>query len=320
MENIRNNIFESYNTKRITYVMSTKNRADKLGQALSSCREFKRFEDELIVIDGSSTDNTENVVKEFSDIIDIYISEPDKNDKEAFNKGFLLASGEYIKILNDDDMFYGDALDKVCNIMDSHPEIDLIIPGGIRTRDGKWNGDYIYLPPGTNYGSSIDDIYKNGWSVNCCGMLFRRKLLSKVGLWEVDSVSNDHCFLIRSIYLKANVKFCRINMYLHDLNADCVTMKDHKLKYAEVDRIIRTYSSKKFQKKYFRPMLILERYIKRHIYPDSFPALFYQKNSIIYRLIRKMIRLLNKLYRILVKKQDTNDRIEFEYIWDGGFS
>jgi|TARA_Y100000310_G_scaffold250701_1_gene257029 glycosyltransferase involved in cell wall biosynthesis len=320
MEVTSKNPFDIYNSKRISYIIATKNRVDKLNESLTSCRKFKGPDDELIIIDGVSKDNTEDIIKRFSDIIDIYVSEPDINDREAWNKGFLLATGKYIKPLPDDDIFYKDALEQAYQVMESNTEVDLIIPGGIRTRDGKWSGRYMYYPPGTNYGSCVDDFYEKGLSVSGCGIFFKRKLFSLVGLWEVDSVSPDHCFLIRSISLGANVKFCRINMYLHDLNSDSVTIKDHKFKYAEVDRIIRTYSSKEFRKKYFRPMLVFERYIGRHRYPNSFPKVYYQNKSIIYRLIRKMIRFIYKPYKILVNKEESIEKTIIEPIWDGGFS
>ena len=320
MEITRINTFETYNSKRISYIIATKNRVDKLNESLTSCRNFKGPDDELIIIDGVSKDNTEDIIKRFSDIIDIYVSEPDINDREAWNKGFLLATGKYIKPLPDDDIFYKDALEQAYQVMESNTEVDLIIPGGIRTRNGKWGGRYMYYPPGTNFGSSVDNFYKKGWSVSGCGIFFRRKLLSRVGLWEVNSVSPDHCFLIRSISLGAKIKFCRVNMYLHDLNSNSVTIKDHKYKYKEVDRIIRTYSSKEFQNSYFRPMLSLERYIGRHRYPNSFPKVYYREKSIIYRLIRKMIQFIYKPYRKLVNKEETVEKEKIEPIWDGGFS
>lgn len=312
------NSFDAHNSKRISYIIATKNRADKLKKALISCREFKRHNDELIVIDGGSKDNIESVVDRFNDIIDLYISEPDINDREAWNKGFLLSTGKYIKPLPDDDIFFKEALEEAYQVMESNPEVDLIIPGGVRTRNGEWSGGYMYYPPGTNYGSCVDDFYEKGLSVSGCGIFFKRKLFSRVGLWEVDSVSPDHCFLIRSISLGANVKFCRINMYLHDLNSDSVTIKDHKLKYAEVDRIIKTYSSKEFRKKYFRPMLVFERNIKRLRNPSSFQKVYYQDKSISYRLLRKVFRCIY-IPLTLHNKRPVEKKV-IDPVWDGGFS
>jgi len=100
---IKPQTFESYCTKRISYIFSTKNRAAFLEKALDNCRKFLEPEDELIVIDGASQDNTREVVKKNADIIDVFVSEPDLSGAHASNKAFLLARGRYIKPLPDDD-------------------------------------------------------------------------------------------------------------------------------------------------------------------------------------------------------------------------
>ena len=59
---------------------------------------------EYIVVDGGSTDGTLDIVQEYSDLVNKFISEPDKGLGDAFNKGYLLSSGMYIMYLNSDDM------------------------------------------------------------------------------------------------------------------------------------------------------------------------------------------------------------------------
>jgi glycosyltransferase involved in cell wall biosynthesis len=60
---------------------------------------------EYIVIDGASTDGTQNLIEQFikdgAEII--YRSDPDKGISDAFNKGISLATGEYLLFLNSDD-------------------------------------------------------------------------------------------------------------------------------------------------------------------------------------------------------------------------
>jgi glycosyltransferase involved in cell wall biosynthesis len=58
---------------------------------------------EYIVIDGGSTDGTVELLKRRSDVIDLWVSEPDRGISDAFNKGIALATGEYIAIVNSDD-------------------------------------------------------------------------------------------------------------------------------------------------------------------------------------------------------------------------
>lgn len=61
---------------------------------------------EYIVIDGNSTDGTQEQIEKYKEYIDVYISEIDKGPFDAYNKGIALASGDVIGILNSDDFFY----------------------------------------------------------------------------------------------------------------------------------------------------------------------------------------------------------------------
>ena len=58
---------------------------------------------ELIVIDGGSDDGTVEVLREWDDKIDYWLSEPDSGIYDAMNKGIAAAHGEYIFHLNAGD-------------------------------------------------------------------------------------------------------------------------------------------------------------------------------------------------------------------------
>lgn len=61
---------------------------------------------EHIIIDGNSTDSTNDIVKCYTSSVAIHISEPDKGLYDAMNKGIRLATGDVIGILNSDDVLF----------------------------------------------------------------------------------------------------------------------------------------------------------------------------------------------------------------------
>lgn len=61
---------------------------------------------EYIIIDGASTDGTTEKIKNNSEKIDYWISEPDNGLYDAMNKGLKKATGDYICFLNSGDLFY----------------------------------------------------------------------------------------------------------------------------------------------------------------------------------------------------------------------
>lgn len=60
---------------------------------------------EHIIVDGGSTDNTPNIIRDWSKHSITLVSEPDNGIYDAMNKGIALAKGEYIGMLNSDDYF-----------------------------------------------------------------------------------------------------------------------------------------------------------------------------------------------------------------------
>src|SRR5690349_19851549 len=75
---------------------------------LASCIESVVHQDypniEYIVIDGSSTDKTLSIIRDFSAGIDKLISERDGGMYDAINKGLRMATGDIIGVLNSDDI------------------------------------------------------------------------------------------------------------------------------------------------------------------------------------------------------------------------
>lgn len=76
---------------------------------------------EYIVVDGASTDGTSKIIKEFEQRFGTrmhYVSEPDHGIYDAMNKGIKMAHGDIIGIINSDDYYEADAVEKVVRAYD----------------------------------------------------------------------------------------------------------------------------------------------------------------------------------------------------------
>ena len=100
-------------------------------------QSFKDFE--YIIIDGNSDDNTLNIIKRYEEQIDYWLSQKDNGIYDAFNKGVNLCRGEYIGIINSDDVYTKDALKIIYKYIKNYPEKDFIF-GSVKKHWGILHG------------------------------------------------------------------------------------------------------------------------------------------------------------------------------------
>lgn len=120
-------------SQKISVIIATHNAATTLEQAITSVVNQSYPNKELIIIDGGSSDNTLNIIKQYSSSISYYVSEKDKGIYDALNKGIDAATGEWLYFLGADDMLMNeDVFGKVFNEEKSaHPDF---IYGNTRLR------------------------------------------------------------------------------------------------------------------------------------------------------------------------------------------
>ncbi|MBC2732254.1 MAG: glycosyltransferase [Thiobacillus sp.] len=122
----------------ITIITSTYNAAEHLPTALKSIREQTYDNVELIVVDGGSRDGTLDILRENEDVIDYWISEPDKGIYDAWNKGLRLAQGEWICFLGADDRLMPDAIESMVTCTLTSQRSLEFVSGRVKLfRDGK---------------------------------------------------------------------------------------------------------------------------------------------------------------------------------------
>lgn len=92
---------------KISVVTTVRNGAKTIRQTLESVASQDYDNIEHIVVDGDSTDGTQQIIESFDGSLIRYISEPDSGIYDGMNKGIEMASGDIVGFLNSDD-YYAD--------------------------------------------------------------------------------------------------------------------------------------------------------------------------------------------------------------------
>lgn len=96
---------------KLSIITVTYNRSHVIRNAIESVLKQKFKDYEYIIVDGASTDDTVSVLKEYEAAFEgrmRWISEKDNGLYDAINKGFKMARGEVVGIINSDDFFHRD--------------------------------------------------------------------------------------------------------------------------------------------------------------------------------------------------------------------
>lgn len=90
----------------LSVVIVVYNSLEPLRTTLTSLRSLKSPPDELVVIDGCSTDGSSDLIAENSDLVSKYLREPDSGIFDAMNKGLDLCTQDYVQFLNCGDVYH----------------------------------------------------------------------------------------------------------------------------------------------------------------------------------------------------------------------
>jgi glycosyltransferase involved in cell wall biosynthesis len=153
---------------------------------------------EYFIIDGGSTDDSVEIIRKYEPWLSYWVSEKDRGQSDAINKGWVRASGEIVAYLNSDDLYTQRALGEVALEFGDHPEYAVIHGQTITTdQEGKQRGIF---------GSSFDLIS----SIDGCNdtvaqpsAFIRRKALLDIGLMDI----NLHRAMDYDLWLRLRVKY-----------------------------------------------------------------------------------------------------------------
>lgn len=186
-----------------------------------TCQDF-----EYIVIDGGSTDSSIDVIREYADRIDYWVSEPDKGIYNAMNKGILQAHGEYLNFMNSGDCFYDVyVLETILPCLDS----DIVL--GKSYYDGGAHGF-------KKKNITMLDLYKN--TLPHQASFIRRKLFIGHLYDECYKIVSDWKFFVDALIFR-NVSFRNIDRIICLFDHGGISSKLSELVEKEQSEICNSY-------------------------------------------------------------------------------
>jgi glycosyltransferase involved in cell wall biosynthesis len=161
-------------TPLVSIITPSFNSGDYLDQAIESVINQKYPNLEHLIIDGGSTDNTLDILRQHASHV-TWVSEPDDGQADALNKGFQRAKGEVIGWLNADDSYQPNAIQQAVRYLQQQPEISLVY-GHFNFIDQHNRITYThkvakFSKEGLLYGNIIPN----------AGMFFRRQIIEELG-------------------------------------------------------------------------------------------------------------------------------------------
>jgi glycosyltransferase involved in cell wall biosynthesis len=113
----------------VTIVTPSYNQGGFIREAIESAlrQDYPRIE--YLVVDGGSTDETLSILREYTNQIE-WISEPDRGQSSAINKGWRRGKGEILAWLNSDDAYLPGAISRAVSYLEDHPDLGAVYGEG----------------------------------------------------------------------------------------------------------------------------------------------------------------------------------------------
>jgi glycosyltransferase involved in cell wall biosynthesis len=234
---------------KISIITPSFNQATFLERTIQSVIRQDYSNYEYIVIDGASTDESVEIIKKYGDKLAYWVSEKDRGQSHAINKGFKRATGDIFCWINSDDCLKPGALSCVAKQLSNYQDC-LWLVGACELIDEQ--GNPIDIRKINEISLSTFANWNTNWFTQQ-STFWTRTLLDKVGLLnESLHYAMDYDLWLRMFAESNPIAIDRVlAQYRFHSKAKCVNDKDKDKQLIEVAEVI---------DKFIKESLVLNRY------------------------------------------------------------
>ena len=230
------------NHPTVSVIIPTYNRAHLVGKAIKSVLNQTYQDFEIIVIDDGSTDNTEETVKSFNNFKIRYICHTNNQGVSvARNTGIRASRGKYIALLDSDDEWLPEKLDKQIKVLKSEfPEAGVVYSNVLYIDESGKNMKKLGNPKKVE-GHIYEDLLVRNYVGTSSTLLVKKECFNRVGLFDgLLKAQNDWDMWIRiaKYYRFALIKIPLVKYRFHSNRIS----NNPELKIITANRILVKYT------------------------------------------------------------------------------
>lgn len=224
---------------KVSVIIPCYNRADYIAETVESVLNQTYSNVELIVVDDGCTDNSREILEQYSDRITIleHPGRVNKGQSAALNVGIAASDGEYIAFLDSDDVFAPEKIEKQVAYLEQHPDIGLVYANG-HTIDEYGNKKKRILGDDHQEHSDPDRMLLACYFLLPNNSLLRKAVLSRAGLFEESfRAAQDHDLAIR-IFELTKVGYLPECLFFYRHHKDSISHKNAMLRWKNGYKIL----------------------------------------------------------------------------------
>ncbi|MBA3679825.1 MAG: glycosyltransferase [Bacteroidetes bacterium] len=253
----------------LSYVMTTYNKLSYLKVTLPFLIKNKKKDEEIVITDGGSTDGTAEYLSELykEGHIDQFISEKDFGEAHGTNKAILMAKGEIVKVITDDDIFHYPTITTCKQFMLDNTHIDILGFDGFGFNINHSTYSYLKIEYVKGFKKWLID--KTPFLFCGLGFMLRKTSLEHLGLFNTNFKIVDFEYSIRVSSMNAKIAFYTGMGFINIVNPQSNSHKFYEIIDRERKMLAKIYPSFRKSISYKGSILKLKEIVARSILKRS---------------------------------------------------